>query len=613
VIVIMLSDHRLISESPVFKAIASSIYINPIFSIIMVSVTIIVQAVWYTFYHIRNLLQKWAWLVVSTSIEFCKSSLCRTLLLWVYIAESSTVKKLVIIRKKLYWLPVGTLSACLSQASGTDRGVQFINANVCRLIGELLQQNNVLEKVQITQQQCYIKRLLHQMTFFWVCGTTRPFTPFTIKKLVLFTYGNEPDAVPMLNPEVVRECFQCNRTLRELEISAHALFDRESANAMAAGLCANQSLEVLQLHRSLLSGAFDDAQWGNMLKRNQTLKVLSLSIYDFEDDVTEDLALPSFSRGLASTTLQTLSLSLQPLPATPWDIRALMEGVGHSRLSQFDLCNHVLSEDNVILLMNGILQCRSLRRLGLSDCQIERAGSRVFFEHLRTDKKLVELNMAIFDIYGDDCAESIQAMLEQNHHLQLLDMSENTISHGVLDGIARGLRSNDSLRKLVLSDVSRVQFLRLGHSMHANTTLEVLRLAWTSNYGKDGLLEFFDMIEGMQGLKELTVDGVQVTEPAASALTKSLEKNVILQEIKMDFTCISSNTMIWIHFYLTLNQFGRRVTMIRPNVSIPLGLWANLLATMTAPNDSSYLFYFLKHRIDLFQLPMSGKRKAKTK
>jgi len=118
------------------------------------------------------------------------------------------------------------------------------------------------------------------------------------------------------------------------------------------------------------------------------------------------------------------------------------------------------------------------------------------------------------------------------------------------------------------------------------------------------------MVEGMQGLKEVTLDGVQVTESAASALAKSLKKNMILQEIKMDFTCISSNTMIRIHFYLTLNRFGRR--LIRPDVSMPLGLWANLLATMTTPNDSSYLFYFLKHKTDLVQMPMSGKRKAKT-
>jgi len=289
-----------------------------------------------------------------------------------------------------------------------------------------------------------------------------------------------------------------------------------------------------------------------------------------------------------------------------------MEGVGRSKLSKFDL-NCALSEDDAIALMNGVSQCQSLRRLKVSLGQIERAGSRVLLEHISTDEKLVELNMAVNEIGGEDSTASLQAMLEQNHHLQLLDLNAILISREVLDGIARGLRSIDSLRKLVLSDMSCVRFLCLGRSLQVNTSLEVLHLVESRtqpSYDEDALSECFGMVEGMQGLKEVTLDGVQLTEPAALALTKSLQKNVILQKFKMDYALISSDTMIQIYFYLSLNRFGQR--LIRSDVSIPLGLWANVLAKMMAPKDLSCVFYFLKHKTDLVQMPMSGKRKAKT-
>jgi len=98
--------------------------------------------------------------------------------------------------------------------------------------------------------------------------------------------------------------------LRELEIATCPLFNQDTANAMAAGLCANQSLEILKLQWSVCIAAFDGAQWRQMLEQNQTLKVLSLCTYDVYIDRKRELVLPSFSRGLATTTLQTLSLSL---------------------------------------------------------------------------------------------------------------------------------------------------------------------------------------------------------------------------------------------------------------------------------------------------------------
>jgi hypothetical protein len=64
-----------------------------------------------------------------------------------------------------------------------------------------------------------------------------------------------------------------------------------------------------------------------------------------------------------------------------------------------------------------------------------------------------------------------------------------------------------------------------------------------------------------------------------------------------------------IHFYLELNRCGRTLLRLPSRSEPPSGLWPRILAKISAPRDTSLLFYFLRNKPKLVNFKAVASRK----
>jgi hypothetical protein len=145
--------------------------------------------------------------------------------------------------------------------------------------------------------------------------------------------------------------------------------------------------------------------------------------------------------------------------------------------------------------------------------------------------------------------------------------------------------------------------LLIGEALTVNTTLEFLDVKEAHSFyqrsiirnrlDEVGIRAFVRLLPRMHGLKEL--HGLSITdEETASILAESLRENTLMEvfsEVKPPRGLVN--------FYLEMNARGRKLLHVRDGTTIPVGLWASVLAKISPLQHNRFLYCLLQHKPDL--------------
>jgi hypothetical protein len=112
-----------------------------------------------------------------------------------------------------------------------------------------------------------------------------------------------------------------------------------------------------------------------------------------------------------------------------------------------------------------------------------------------------------------------------------------------------------------------------------------------------------------------TRNDIVPTEALGLALVEGLRKNTKLQKIFRDGSIMTVNSSFSlgvarkINFYLALNRCGRSLLRLPTRSEPPSGLWPRILAKISAPRDTSLLYYFLRNKPKMVNFKAAASRK----
>jgi Ran GTPase-activating protein (RanGAP) involved in mRNA processing and transport len=424
--------------------------------------------------------------------------------------------------------------------------------------------------------------------------------------------------------------------------------DSKLCSAIAEGLANNSTLETLRLPTDDTSGVdlFNDPLWQEMLKNNHSLKTLSFS----RCPITVE-GFQSIVRGLScNASLETLDLSYTGMGES--SLIALVDGLSVNKtLKSLDLSQNcalsqsgravierlmgynVLRELNLFLLCDsvnaatltsGLAGNHSFEKLDLTSALVDGEGTNTFralCESLRGNTTLRHLVVGANGVHLDDvCATALKL---DTMSLETLDLNCNTVTSCGIGALAHSLQGPCTLKELDLfrCGLDDTGLLKLGEALTTNDVLEVLNVK-ENNFTYSGVSQFFELLPQMQGLKAVyglveKRNGVAPTEAVALALVDGLRENTKLQKIFVDDnvkivdSSFSLDIAREINYYLALNRCGRTLLRLPGCSEPPSGLWPLLLAKISAPRDTSLLFYFLQNKPKIVKCKAVASHKPK--
>jgi Ran GTPase-activating protein (RanGAP) involved in mRNA processing and transport len=426
-------------------------------------------------------------------------------------------------------------------------------------------------------------------------------------------------------------------------------YDFNLSSAVAEGLVNNSTLETVCLPHeeyNVSDSSFNGPAWQEMLENNHSLKTLSFSQCHISMEGFQSLA-----RGLScNTSLETLDLSGTHM--TERNIIALVEGLRINKtLKALDLSQNytlgqagrdaierllgynVLRELNVFLtvrsidaalLTNGLSNNSSIEKLNVESTFAGSEGNETFralCESLRGNKVLRYLTVGFNSLRLD--AVSATALELNTMSLVCLDLNSNEVTSCGIAALAQSLQGPCTLKGLNLDQCSLTDtgLLLVGEALTTNVSLKILNLG-RNDFTHEGVSKFFGLLSQMKALKAVyglvaTRNDIAPTEALGQALVEGLRENTNLQKIfKEDgvmivYSYFSLGVAQKINFfYLTLNRYGRTLLQLPTRSEPPSGLWPLILAKISAPRDTSLLFYFLQNKPKLVKFQGSRESKA---
>jgi Ran GTPase-activating protein (RanGAP) involved in mRNA processing and transport len=330
------------------------------------------------------------------------------------------------------------------------------------------------------------------------------------------------------------DMLQRNISIQFLALTTHADWDGNSAlnlsSAIAAGLVNNSTLETLRLPREmncryLGDSSFNGPVWQEMLKKNNSLKMLSFAHCSILLQGFECLA-----RGLScNTSLETLDLRSTAMMDS--GVIALVNGLRTNKtLKGLNLSyNHALSQSgrdaieqlmgyNVLrelflvdtpasvgasTLASGLFGNRSIERINLENTFAGGEGPETFHalcESLHRNTTLRHLNVGCNDVRLDSVC--VTALKLDTISLETLSLKSNPMTSCGIAALAQSLQGRCTLKKLSLAhcQLDDTGLLKLGEALTTNYVLEVLDVR-SNHFTHNGASQFFDLLPQMKGLK----------------------------------------------------------------------------------------------------------------
>jgi Ran GTPase-activating protein (RanGAP) involved in mRNA processing and transport len=491
---------------------------------------------------------------------------------------------------------------------------------------ELLSENHIIQDLKITMYMGLSYNPAPLLTALQENSTLKKLT-VSIQYL-----DNSDDTMPEEAAPVWRDMLQGNKGLKEFEWRDSTIL-AETATAIATGLAGNTTVKCFRLVDCTLYLPDSDVSWSVMLQQNKTLTVLQLSVCGIGPSEVEFLAaglslnsslmeLNLSDNEMACDGFRTLADSLQRnktlqiLRVNNNDIEgldasnALRDLLLHNETLQLiDLSdNDIIGYTGGPMVAEGIARNSGLEELNLSRNRFNSQSTEGIFEALRHNRTMLRLILHDVAIPGNDSATLLRETFQASM-LQTIDLGSNPLGEQDIEMLAQGLRDNRILRRLYLQGLGlcNESLLLIGEALTVNTTLEFLdvkegysfyqRSIIRNRLDEVGIRAFVRLLPRMHGLKELR--GLSITdEETASILAESLRENTVM-EVFSEVNIEGSPSRRLVNFYLEMNKRGRKLLHVRDGATIPVGLWALVLAKLSPRQHNRFMYCLLQHKPEL--------------
>ncbi|XP_073465603.1 NACHT, LRR and PYD domains-containing protein 3-like isoform X1 [Aquarana catesbeiana] len=265
--------------------------------------------------------------------------------------------------------------------------------------------------------------------------------------------------------EKLRKLIPALNNFKNLRLSSNLLTD-SSCPHLASGIRNNQTLRTLDLSGNNLGGP----HFRDLMEALTTSRIEELQLR--YNDLT-DSSCPHLASGIRNNqTLRILDLSENNLGGPHFS--DLMEALTTSRIEELQLDKNKLEDSSCLHLASGIRNNQTLRMLILSDNNL---GGPHF----------------------SDLMEALPTSRIEELHLYRNHLTESSCTH-----LASGIRNNQTLRKLDLSD-NNLKFRHFSELKVALSTSRIKELQIEDNSLPDEAKREFKMLESLRpGLKVFT-------------------------------------------------------------------------------------------------------------
>jgi Ran GTPase-activating protein (RanGAP) involved in mRNA processing and transport len=297
---------------------------------------------------------------------------------------------------------------------------------------------------------------------------------------------------------------------------------RESACGITQGLCMNNTLKKLDLGGCLDANSFDGAAWRDMLSQNTSLKELVLTRFCIFDGAVGSDAFP--------------------------EIQGLSDGLAQNKsLRVLDISLNALEPSAVQSLSLALKHNTTLESLNLADNQIAVDGAMAIKSMLEANTFLRRINLSLTELGEDEGGLALIEGLSQNHRLESLDISCNSLGNETFRAICLGLQGNTSLRELNvernnihleacatelngLLASSSLRTLRIGGNQGILTEDEIFEIITEGNNNR-GIELLAEGLRTNESLIELGLHGVDCRNTGLRFLAEALTENSTLETL----------------------------------------------------------------------------------
>ena len=182
------------------------------------------------------------------------------------------------------------------------------------------------------------------------------------------------------------------------------------------------------------------------------------------------------------------------------------EKIKTDKISELDLFERTISDDEAILLADMLKVNTTLKKLNIRFCSITVTGISKITEALEVNTTLKTLDLSSAH-FGNNGAIKLAKMLKNNKSIETLIICDNSIGDSGMIEIAEALKSNNKLKELNINDN------RFADNA-ANKIVEVISINKT--------------------LKKLYMAYNCITVMAADTIVKALQNNKTLIELRFD-------------------------------------------------------------------------------
>ncbi|XP_077320142.1 NACHT, LRR and PYD domains-containing protein 12-like isoform X9 [Lithobates pipiens] len=303
-----------------------------------------------------------------------------------------------------------------------------------------------------------------------------------------------------ISSEELRKCIPALHNIKCLRLSSNDLTD-SSCPHLASGIRNNQTLRTLDLSDNNLEGP----HFRDLMEALTTSRIEELQL---DDNHLTDSSCPHLASGIRNNqTLRTLNLNGNNLEGPHF--RDLMEALTTSRIEELRLSSNDLTDSSCPHLASGIRNNQTLRMLNMSVNNLEGPHFRDLMEALTTSR-IEELLLSSTHLTHSSCPHLASGIknnqtlrtlilsrnnLEGPHFRDLMEalttsrieelqLSSNHLTDSSCPHLASGIRNNQTLRKLKLTE-NNLEGPHFRDLMEALTTSRIEELQLLSNHLTD--------------------------------------------------------------------------------------------------------------------------------
>ncbi|XP_040188016.1 NACHT, LRR and PYD domains-containing protein 12-like [Rana temporaria] len=323
--------------------------------------------------------------------------------------------------------------------------------------------------------------------------------------------------------------------IEELHLDSNHLED-SSCPHLASGIRNNQTLRTLSLSWNYLKGHCRD-----LMEALTTSRIEELQL---DRNHLTDSSCPHLASVIRNNqTLRRLDLSVNNLEGPHF--RDLMEALPTSRIEELQLSYNQLTDSSCPHLASGIRNTQILRRLNLSDNNLEGPHFRELMEALTTSR-IEELLLRYNHLTNSSCPH-LASGIRNNQTLRTLDLSYNTLEGPHFRDLMEALTTSqiEKLQNLMEAlTTSRIEKLQLENNdltdnscphlasgIRNNQTLRTLSLSYNNLEGP----HFRDLMEALTTslIEELLLDRNQLTDSSCPYLASGIRNNQTLRRLNL--------------------------------------------------------------------------------